>query len=289
MEETTSSSPRQSEGERGGAPPEAAQITVRECTTIEEFDACVRLQREAFGLPDLELSPRRHLIVSRAAGGWTLGAFAGAEMVGFVHHLAAVNSARAITGYSHMMAVAKAYQNRGVGARLKWAQRERALTEGVSFIKWTWDPMQARNAHFNICRLGVVVRSYAVNFYGTDYSTFAGAGAPGIDSDRLFGDWELRSAKVEALAARGNVDETTAPAAAAVEIPADWSRLIREDPATARGEQLRVRAEFQQALASGLVCAGFARDPSRPRYLFFESSMFKVQSLRRLGTLNIEH
>ncbi|MGI8565846.1 MAG: GNAT family N-acetyltransferase, partial [Pyrinomonadaceae bacterium] len=223
--------PRRAESESGGAASEAAQITVRECATIEEFDACVRLQREAFGLPDLELSPRRHLIVSREAGGWTLGAFAGAEMIGFVHHLAAVNSAREIVGYSHMMAVAGAYQNRGVGARLKWAQRERALAEGVSFIKWTWDPMQARNAHFNINRLGVVVRSYAINFYGTDYSTIAGAGMqkPGIDSDRLFGNWELSSAKVEALAARNKVEETTAPVAT-VEVPPNWSALVREDP-----------------------------------------------------------
>ena len=66
------------------------ETTIRECTTIEEFDGCVALQREAFGLPDLELSPRRHLIVSRQAGGWTLGAFVADRMVGFVHHLAAV-------------------------------------------------------------------------------------------------------------------------------------------------------------------------------------------------------
>jgi len=232
----------------------------------------VRLQREAFGLPDLELSPRRHLIVSREAGGWTLGAFAGAEMVGFVHHLTAINSAREIIGYSHMMAVANGYQNRGVGARLKWAQRERALAEGVSFIKWTWDPMQARNAHFNINRLGVVVRSYAVNFYGTDYSTIAGAGTqkPGIDSDRLFGNWELSSAKVEALAARNKVEETTAPVAT-VEVPPNWSALVREDPATARREQLRVRAEFQSALARGLVCSGFERAPAHPRYIFYSA------------------
>jgi len=272
MEGTTPSMPRRAESESGGAASEAAQITVRECATIEEFDACVRLQREAFGLPDLELSPRRHLIVSREAGGWTLGAFAGAEMIGFVHHLAAMNSARELVGYSHMMAVASTYQNRGVGARLKWAQRERALAEGVSFIKWTWDPMQARNAHFNINRLGVVVRSYAVNFYGTDYSTIAGAGMqkPGIDSDRLFGNWELSSAKVEALAARNKVEETTAPVAT-VEVPPNWSALVREDPATARREQLRVRAEFQSALARGLVCSGFERAPAHPRYIFYSA------------------
>ena len=148
----------------------AGEIVVRECTSVAEFDACVRLQREVFGLPELEISPRRHLIVLRAAGGWTLGAFAGDEMIGFVHHLAAVRGDE-IIGYSHVMAVAAAYQNRGVGARLKWAQRTRSLVEGRSFIKWTFEPMRARNAHFNINRLGVTVGHYAVNFYGTDYHT----------------------------------------------------------------------------------------------------------------------
>src|SRR6478609_8777202 len=121
-----------------------ADIVIRECVTIEELDNCVRLQREVFGLPDLEISPRRHLIVSRQAGGWTLGAFVAQRLVGFVHHLAAVRSDNEIFGYSHMMAVAKDYQNKGVGARLKWAQRARALQEGGEFIKWTWDPMQSR-------------------------------------------------------------------------------------------------------------------------------------------------
>jgi len=143
------------------------ETTIRECTTIEEFDRCVELQREAFGLPDLELSPRRHLIVSRQAGGWTLGAFVADRMVGFVHHLAAVRGHNEIFGYSHVMAVAKDYQNKGVGARLKWAQRQRALREGRKLIKWTWDPMLARNAHFNLNRLGAVVETYLDDFYGT--------------------------------------------------------------------------------------------------------------------------
>src|SRR5687767_5525658 len=170
-----------------------AEVTIRECNTIEELDHCVLLQRDVFGLPDLEISPRRHLIVSREAGGWTLGAFAGDELVGFVHHLAAVRGAREIIGYSHMMAVAAEYQNRGVGAQLKWAQRARAMKEGRELIRWTWEPLKARNAHFNLNRLGVVVRSYAVNFYGTDYSTDPTLDAserPGLDSDRMFASWE---------------------------------------------------------------------------------------------------
>ena len=249
-----------------------AEIQIRECTTIAEFDQCIRLQREAFALPDLEISPRRHLIVSRRAGGWTLGAFIAGEMVGFVHHLVAVREKDEIIGYSHMMAVARAFQNKGVGARLKWAQRERALTEGRRFIKWTWDPMQARNAHFNLNRLGVTVRSYAVNFYGTDYIPIPREGGDntGIDSDRLFADWQLDSDRVAALAA-GRAPENASAPAATIEIPTNWPALIQSDARSARREQLRVRAEFEEAFAAGLACAGFQRDEARPRYLLYES------------------
>ena len=254
---------------------ERDEINIRECATVEEFDECVRLQREAFGLPDMELSPRRHLIVARSAGGWTLGAFAGRRMVGFVLNQVAVRrapetGAEEVVGYSHMMAVARDYQNRGVGARLKWAQRARAIDEGRRFIRWTWDPVQSRNAHFNINRLGVVARRYAANYYGTDYSSATGEfGKPlGLDSDRLVAEWMLDSPRVETLA-RGEKPEDPGEPAAAVEIPPNWNALIREDAEAARAELQRVREEFQNAFAAGLVCAGFERDPSRPRYLFF--------------------
>ncbi len=249
----------------------SAEIEIRECTTVAEFDECILLQREAFGLPDQELSPRRHLIVSRQAGGWTLGAFAADRMVGFVHHLAAVRAGE-IFGYSHMMGVALDYQNKGVGAKLKWAQRARALAEGRDFIKWTWEPMRARNAHFNLNRLGVVVESYSQNFYGTDYgSDYAGQlqGAPGIDSDRLFASWYLRSERVGKLAA-GGTPALPGAVAGVVGIPPNWPELVNQDPVTAKHEQLRVRQEFTRALGAGLVCAGFDRDPANPRYLFFE-------------------
>ncbi|MFN2497686.1 MAG: GNAT family N-acetyltransferase [Pyrinomonadaceae bacterium] len=246
-------------------------IQIRECTTITEFDSCIRLQREVFGLPELEISPRRHLIVSRQAGGWTLGAFVAERLVGFVHHMTAAHGSE-IFGYSHMMAVTQEYQNKGVGARLKWSQRERALNEGRSFIKWTWDPMQARNAYFNLNRLGVVVRSYAANFYGTDYLTSTlpdGVPPPGIDSDRLFAEWHLQSARVMKLAegAASLVDKSVAQT---IQIPADWTGLCKQDLRTARQEQLRVRSEFQNAFAGGLVCAGFERSTDQPRYLLYE-------------------
>src|SRR5713101_277180 len=249
---------------------QSSDIEIREVTAIEEYNACVLLQREVFGLPDLEISPRRHLIVSHEAGGWTLGAFIEGKLVGFVHHLAAVHGEE-ISGYSHMMAVAAEFQNRGIGARLKWAQRARALSEGRELIRWTFEPTRARNAHFNLNRLGVVVRDYAVNFYGTDYVTNPAekaAGVSGMDSDRLFASWQLRSPRVEALAA-GNEYSLPDPDRT-IEIPADYSALLKSDPAEGRREQLRVREEFLKALGDGLICRAFERDAERPRYLFYQ-------------------
>ena len=247
-------------------------MEIRQVRSIEEYDACVRLQREVFGLPDLEISPRRHLIVSEQAGGWTLGAFADGKLVGFVHHLAAVHE-NEIFGYSHMMAVANEFQNQGVGTRLKWAQRERALREGRTFIKWTFEPVRARNAHFNLNRLGVVVKTYAVNFYGTDYATNPterASGPLGLDSDRLFASWELRSPRVDALA--DGREYSVGQPEVTIEIPADFSALLKSNPEAAKQESLRIREEFLRAFSAGLVCRAFERDEQRPRYLLYREN-----------------
>lgn len=246
-----------------------SEIALRECTTVAEFEQCIALQREVFSFPDVEISPRRHFIVTRCAGGWALGAFIEDKLIGFVHHLVAASGAE-VYGYSHMMAVKSEYQNRGIGARLKWAQRARALQEGRTLIRWTWHPMQARNAHFNLNRLGVVVRSYAVNFYGTDYIVPASEmkNAPGLDSDRLFAEWELDAERVKTLA-NGETSELTGAPDAFIEIPPDWTALVKRDAATARREQQRVRHEFEQAFKRGLVCKAFQRDADHPRYLLF--------------------
>ena len=245
------------------------ETTIRECTTIEEFDGCVALQREAFGLPDLELSPRRHLIVSRQAGGWTLGAFVADRLVGFVHHLAAVRGDE-VFGYSHMMAVAKDYQNKGVGLRLKLAQRERALQEGRKLIKWTWDPMMARNAHFNLNRLGATVNMYADDFYGVDYNTDSSlTERVGLPSDRLIATWNLDSARVSVLASGATAPVEATPVTS-VAIPAEWTALVKQDPKRARDEQARARDEFKKAFEQRLICAGFERGEKESRYLLFE-------------------
>ena len=245
-------------------------IEIRECTTLEELAECVDLQREVFELPEVELSPVRHFVVTRNAGGFTLGAYDGDRLAGYVLSVPAfMRGEKAF--YSHMTGVRKEYQSLGVGRRLKWAQRERALEEGVKFIKWTFEPVKARNGYFNLEKLGAIVTEYQRNFYGTDYAVSPESGKQiGLQSDRLFAEWHLESDKVKALAAGERWTETRTPDAE-IEVVNDWSEMVANDPAAALDLQLRVRNDFESALAHGLHAGGFFRDEKKPKYLLFKS------------------
>ena len=242
------------------------EIQIKECATLEELAACVDLQREVFALPEIEISPVRHLVVTRNAGGFTLGAYANEELVGFVLSVPAfLRGEKAF--YSHMTAVRASFQGSGIGARLKWAQRDRALALGVKSIKWTFEPVKARNAFFNLEKLGAIVTDYEENFYGVDYSTSADQKI-GLASDRLFAEWRLESDKVVAMGKGDDFVESEEPERTVVVTP-NWSELVKKDPSAALAEQLRIRAEFQAAFADGLVGRGFVRDTQSPRYLLY--------------------
>lgn len=242
------------------------RIEIRECTTLDELAECVNLQREVFDLPEVELSPVRHFVVTRNAGGFTLGAYDGDRLAGYVLSVPAfLRGEKAF--YSHMTGVRKEYQSTGVGRRLKWSQRERALELGVKFIKWTFEPVKARNGYFNLEKLGAIVTEYERNFYGVDYAAADGEQI-GLQSDRLFAEWHLESEKVKTLAAGGSWDETRTPEAE-IAVRNDWSELVANDPASALELQLRVRADFESAIGRGLYAAAFKRDDVEPKYLMF--------------------
>jgi predicted GNAT superfamily acetyltransferase len=168
-----------------------------------------------------------------------------------------------------MTGVRPQYQSYGIGARLKWEQRLRALYEGVSYIKWTFQPVQARNAYFNLEKLGATVREYQANFYGTDYSTTPGQGTQiGLDSDRLCAEWDLNGDKTIMLAI-GETFEEEGEAPGEIEIPNDWNALVKEDPRGAIETQTRIRQEFEAAFAEGLVGRGFRRDAAHPKFLLY--------------------
>jgi predicted GNAT superfamily acetyltransferase len=210
----------------------------------------------------------RHFIVTKNAGGFTLGAFVGEKLVGFVLSVPAfLRGEKAF--YSHMTAVKPEFQSYGIGSKLKWAQREKALERGVKYIKWTFQPVQARNAFFNLEKLGAIVRHYEPNFYGTDYATSPEqTDKPGLDSDRLFAEWHLESDKVNALA-RGEKFQETGDVLQKIEIPNNWNELVKTDLKKAIAEQERIKSEFQTAFARGLIAKGFERSETNPKYLLF--------------------
>lgn len=246
------------------------KLEIRECVTLDELAECVQLQRDVFALPEVELSPVRHLIVTKNAGGFTLGAYDGEKLAGFVLSVPAFHRGERAF-YSHMTAVRSEYQSHGIGAKLKWAQRARALSESVRYIKWTFEPIKARNAYFNLEKLGAIVCEYQENFYGTDYGTAPEIAGKkfGLASDRLFAEWHLESDKVKALADGGKFTESREPVAE-IAIMNDWMSLVESDPRAALSEQLRIRGEFEDAFWKGLVGGGFRRDADSPTYLLFD-------------------
>ncbi len=248
------------------------EIEFRECETLDEMAECVQIQREVFALPETELSPVRHLVVTRNAGGFVIGAYDGDRLAGFVLSVPAfLRGERAF--YSHMTGVRAEYQSYGIGARLKWAQRERALSMGVRYIRWTFEPVKARNAYFNLEKLGAVVREFSVNFYGTDYATAPEQAGKriGLASDRLFAEWHLDSPKVVARAKGNQISKQRDPDAV-IFIMQDWLELVESNPAEALEEQIRIRGEFKNAFAQGLVGREFMRawNDVSPAYLLYK-------------------
>ena len=249
---------------------EQINIEIRECQTLEELYFCQELQKQVFGLPDIEVSPVRHLVVTKSAGGFVLGAFDKEKLIGFVLSVPGFDAEKKFF-YSHMAAVSKEYQNYGIGAKLKWAQRDFALKLNIDLIKWTFQPILARNAHFNLNRLGATIKKYIPNYYGTDYYTaHLGGEKQGLDSDRLVAEWDLNGAKVIALSEDQNFEETAA-AVRKIEIPNDWNNLVKSDLERAVAEQNRVGEEFQRAFSENLICRAFERNAAPPKYLLFNS------------------
>jgi predicted GNAT superfamily acetyltransferase len=247
------------------------QIQIREVTELDEMAECVQIQREVFGLPECELSPIRHFVVTKNAGGFVIGAFDCERLAGFVLSVPAFMRGKKAF-YSHMTGVRQEYQSHGIGAKLKWAQRSRAMANGVKYIKWTFEPVKARNAYFNIEKLGAVVREYKPNFYGTDYAT---SNKIGLASDRLFAEWHLESEKVVTLAAGGEFTEKQEPEVQIVIIMTDWLELVNLSPEQAIAEQARIPGEFETAFKNGLTVSGFSFHRERPAYVLYEKPVFE--------------
>jgi predicted GNAT superfamily acetyltransferase len=240
----------------------AENFEIRQLATLDEFSDAVRLQREIWGFEEVDLLPRRLFVVANQIGGQTLGAFHAEQMVAFCLCLPAIKPGGKSYLHSQMLGVLPEYHNSGLGRRLKWEQRRFALGCPVDLIEWTFDPLQLKNAFFNIERLGAIVRRYVHNQYGTTTSHLHG----GLPTDRLVPEWWLNSARVEALAA-GEPPERLA-AEARISIPFNIARIVKEDPRHGRRIQTSVAEQFETHFRAGLAVTGFEKTPGFGTYLF---------------------
>ena len=240
---------------------DAAQIKLRNLETLPEFREILRLQKEIWGFSDLELLPVRLFVVVHKVGGQIIGAFDGDRMIGF---LCAIPGARQGETHlhSHMMGVESPYRNLGIGRMLKLAQREEALSRGIGLVEWTFDPLEIKNAYFNVERLGAVARRYVLNQYGTTTSHLHG----GLPTDRCVAEWYLDSERVLAV-----LDGRRVPHESIVErvaVPSDIAGIRQHEPKRAREIQLRLSEAFLAHFQRGLAVTGFDRTADSGIYLF---------------------
>lgn len=275
-------------------------IQIRDLTTIDEFRQVVALEQRIWGYTDAgDVVTVPVFIITVKRGAILLGAFDGDRMIGFSWSIVGMKAGRPMQ-WSHMTGVVPEYRG-GLGFRLKLAQRERALARGYDLIEWTFDPLQAMNAHFNMAKLGTVVDEYVVNLYGESTSELH-RGAP---TDRLVAQWwirephvarrlEQRPARVPDVRSHQLADAPVVnPTAQAgewravadvrlthdtprvwVEIPTAFTEMLQRAPDRARAWRLQAREIFQAYFARGYRAVDFVlhREQGFGRYLLERGS-----------------
>jgi predicted GNAT superfamily acetyltransferase len=221
------------------------EIQVRKCTTLGDFHRCVELQQLVWHESDLETEPYVAFVVANQTGGQVLGAFDGDTMIGFTMSVAGYRN-KTVYLHSHMTGVLPEYRDRKVGRALKLFQREEALSRDIRLIEWTFDALETRNAHFNLNRLGAIVRTYIPNFYGITSSPLH----RGIPTDRLLAEWHLDSPRV--IAAINNLapEPPSTPAVIHLPGPPVGAGLARPSSPTVAPASSRQPSEAQSASAS---------------------------------------
>lgn len=241
---------------------ETSNIAIREIQTFAELRAVEELQKEVWGVPDLDVVPLTHLIAAKAAGGVLLGAFDRETLVGFVYGFVAQEDGE-IAHHSHMLAVKTAYRNFNLGYKLKLAQREAVLAQGIKLITWTFDPLQSLNAHFNFTKLGVISDRYVVNFYGEEAASFLHQ----TGTDRFWVKWLLTS---DHVVQRLNATEPILANPSdklLVEIPSNINALQQQNPEVAFDWRQRTRRQFTEAIEAGYTVLDFYREGSAGVYI----------------------
>ncbi|MFQ5436574.1 MAG: hypothetical protein ACE5FD_17075 [Anaerolineae bacterium] len=270
------------------------EIGIRPLASLSEMAEVEELQKTIWDIPDIEIVPVHALHAIQFNGGALYGAYDDGRLVGFaLGMLGAISSperidqiaAARLKMYSVMAGVLPEYQDKGVGYRLKLAQREFALRVGLRLITWTYDPLESRNGRFNISKLGCVCQSYLRNFHGE----MAGINA-GLPTDRFEVEWWITSNRVEGRVVKErrplSLDSLLSGGAAIInpaawnenglpippdsanspkllnllEIPADFQAIKKTDPGLAQAWRQHTRELFESMFQQNYLVTDFVFD-----------------------------
>ena len=229
------------------------EVVLRDLSGMAEFRLAEALQNDVWGHDDTA-DPADLMMVIQAEGGLCAGAFQGGRLIGYVF---AFPTRDPQVQHSHRLAILPQARGLGLGARLKWFQRDWCRARGIKLVRWTYDPLRLLNASLNIGTLGAVGRTYYPDYYGK----MAGINA-GAPSDRLLAEWFVEEAANDAQF-RPQLD--AADPVSRIAIPANFAEMLTADPDRALAERLRSRAAITAAFERGEEITGF--DRARGEYL----------------------
>lgn len=248
-------------------------ITYKPITDLADFDRATDLEVMIWGTVEREAIGSHTTQVIVHTGGCMLGAYDGEQLIGFVVGLATRDPKRL---WSHIAAVHPEYQRQGIGAALKFFQRDWALEQGYSIMQWTFDPMLAPNANFNFNVLGVMCNTFHENFYGFMQDEIN----KGMPSDRFQVTWDLKQAQSinhpEEMLFLLTKDDKDSPIKSgspleneyyAVEIPQNFNRIKEQNVEQAMRWKLVFRGVISDAFAQGYMAVAFVRESNRCYYV----------------------
>ena len=241
-------------------------MELRPLTSLGQFDDAISIMVATWG--EFQLPPREVMTALAHSGNVPLGAHDGDRLVGFVLGWAGVDEG-GLHVHSHMLAALPDRRHRGVGYALKLGQRAQALDQGIHVARWTFDPLVARNAWFNLGKLGAVADDFGRDFYGVMSDEIN----RGDRTDRLVVRWDLDPDPAPGvwpeglptvLAADGRPDgplpvPRSAPVAAGgvVEVPREHQELRRQDPALASRWRDATAEALEACFGEGLIAGAF--------------------------------
>ena len=240
---------------------QTATVTIQPINDVAVMRAVEELQKEVWGIPDIEVVPLTQLVAAKEAGGTLIGAFDADVLVGFVYGFPSFEYGQA-AHHSHMLAVKPAYRNLDLGRRLKLAQREQVMAQGIAVMTWTFDPLQSLNAHFNFSKLGVVADRYLPDFYGAEAASFLHQ----TGTDRLWVSWWLTSDHVKRTISGDQAPLGPIEGDISIAIPGDINSLQQQEPRTALKWREETRRQFTEAIRAGYKVVGFTRQNEVGKY-----------------------